>query len=185
MESIFGILKTEWHSFVNTGIRHTMQPDGSITLDQDAYIQNARTIKSPLLRRASHETVVDRDIHGMFWSLLGVIAYAVMTQQWTSVYVQALQRKAQAPCIGDVKALNKVTKALKSSPNNIIQEDEVRAETLEPKRLRISQGGRQWEQRGWSDLLAYRCDPQRHRHSPPLVLGLQAADASHQEHLRF
>ena len=97
LQEVFGTLKEEWYNFTNTGVCHTWQPDGSMVMDQDAYIQTVKPIKSPLLKRTPHDNKLDRELHGAFWSLLGVIAYTTVTQAWIAVYVQALQRKAQAP----------------------------------------------------------------------------------------
>ena len=139
---IFGELKQEWYTFMNTGIQHTLLPDGTMTMDQDAYIQTIKPIRSPLLKRSPPTMNLDRDLHGQFWSLLGVIGFTTMTQAWISIYVQALQRKARAPKMSDLKALNKVAKALKAGAKKIIYRPMWCDKRLDAKRLGIPKGRR-------------------------------------------
>ena len=56
----------------------------------------------------------------LFWSLLGALAYALITQHWLAVYVVALQRQSKAPKVIHVRRLNALVRVAQKRPARIL-----------------------------------------------------------------
>ena len=56
----------------------------------------------------------------MFLSVLGAIAYCLITQHWIYVYIVSLQRKAQKCTYLDIRRLNAVVRALQRNPQTVL-----------------------------------------------------------------
>ena len=81
--------------FTNTGVEHTLEPGVGVTMGQGKYIANLKPIQHKDIVGARGEDFATEHLQTAFMSLLGGIAYALLTQQWISVYVVALQRYMQ------------------------------------------------------------------------------------------
>ena len=106
MEAVFGALSWSEKSFPGVGIRHAQLEDGTVELDQDDYIEQLTPVSGPILYGRPPEEASGPELRHAFRSLLGAVAYSLITQHWISVYIVALQRKSQEV----VRALKK-TKA--------------------------------------------------------------------------
>ena len=113
LEREFGKLTVTMHEFTNTGVHHKQHSDGSITLDQHDYINAIRPIRDAELQRAAPDKLVSERLRSFYMSLLGVVAYCLLTLHWVSVYVTSLQRVASKPQVQHIRKLNKVVAALK------------------------------------------------------------------------
>ena len=91
-----------------------------IELDQDEYIAALIPITHPDLVGAKAEEDATDALIQLFWSLLGAVAYSLMTQHWIAVYVIALQRETSQPKIIHVRRLNAVVRALQKKPAHIV-----------------------------------------------------------------
>ena len=118
IESVFGKLAYHENSFTNTGIRHRLTPDG-VRIDQDDYIQALKTIHHHDMVGADGDTATTPVVKELFWSLLGAVAFALLTQHWVAVYVVSLQRKTQAPQYIHVRRLNALVRILQRTPATI------------------------------------------------------------------
>ena len=120
LETVFGKLKRNYKDFTNCGIRHRQHDDGSVELDQDEYIMALIPIATPELVGAKAEEPASEALIQLFWSLLGAVAYTLMTQHWIAVYVIALQRETSHPKIIHIRRLNAVVRALQKCPAHIV-----------------------------------------------------------------
>ncbi len=68
-------------------------------MDQDEYIKALKPIAHPDLTGAPAENELTPALTKLFWSLLGALAYSLLTQHWLAVYVVSLQRATYAPRI--------------------------------------------------------------------------------------
>ena len=120
LEKEFGKLTYHEGDFTNTGVHHLMLPDGSVELDQDEYIAALKPIVHVDLVGASGDDDAPPHLVDLFWSLLGAVAYALITQFWIAVYVVALQRQAKAPKIIHVRRLNALVRVRQKRPARIL-----------------------------------------------------------------
>ena len=63
--------------------------------------------------KCAEEDLVPEELHAKFSSLLGVVAWTVLTRADLAVYVQALQRRGAGPRLVDLRRLNLVLRYLK------------------------------------------------------------------------
>ena len=115
LEHVFGKLTVTKDEFTNCGVHHKKHQDGSITLDQNEYIQALMIIKHPELSNTP-ETPASEELLSLYRSLLGAVAYTLLTQHQIACYIIALQRVTHKLTVGDVKKLNIVTSKVKESP---------------------------------------------------------------------
>ena len=120
IEKVFGPLKIEWHNFTNCGVRHIQDPSTfEITLDQIEYIKGIKTIIHPELQSTSSTDKCSEAVHALYWSILGAIAFAALTRPDLAVFISALQRHSQSPCIIHAKRLNMVVRWAQRNPRRI------------------------------------------------------------------
>ena len=119
VEKVFGKCKLNKHQFTNCGVRHTMQQNHDVILDQDEYIGTLRPIVSPELTGAPAEKEATKNVTDLFVSLRGALAYTTLTQAWIQVYIVALQR-IQQPTNLDVRRLNAITRKLQKEPKKLV-----------------------------------------------------------------
>ncbi|CAE7444645.1 unnamed protein product [Symbiodinium necroappetens] len=112
LESGFGKLTFSENCFTSCGLRHTRLPDGSIEMDQDEYISAMKAIRHPELTGRNSNEPCSEAVKGLYQSLLGAVAYALMSQAWASVFVIALQRRTSNPLNLHVRRLNLLLAAL-------------------------------------------------------------------------
>ena len=96
LQETFGELKISKHSFLHCGVQHTQCPrTKEITLDQVAYATNLRGIAHSQLSSGKPEDKAVPELHQLFMSLLGAVAYLAHTRVDILVFVSALQRHIQ------------------------------------------------------------------------------------------
>ena len=106
LKSGFGKLTCQEDFFTNCGLKHVRHPDGSVEMNQDDYISAMKPIRHPELTGRSSDAPCTPAVHGMYQSLLGALAYSLLSQSWAAVFVVALQRKAAAPLNLHARRLN-------------------------------------------------------------------------------
>ena len=120
IQEVFGELKIEWYSFTNCGLRHIQDPTTFlITLDQEEYIKNMKPIIHQDIKGLSSDTECSVEIIQLFMSLLGAVAYALMTRIDVAVFVCAMQRVTHKPKIIHVKRLNAVLRWMQANPKRL------------------------------------------------------------------
>ena len=120
LEREFGQLKIIWNTFVNCGVQHTQDVrTKEITLDQIEYAKNLKAIVHPELHGGNPETPCGTELHQLYQSLLGAVAYLAMTRVDAAVFISALQRHGHAPQLQHVKRLNKLLSWLQRHPKRL------------------------------------------------------------------
>ena len=112
LENGFGKLTYAADSFLNCGLQHVRHPDGSVEMNQDAYIDAMKPIQHPELTGRRSTDACTAEVHQLYQSLLGAVAYSLLSQAWAAVFVIALQRKTAAPQNIHVRRLNLLLAAL-------------------------------------------------------------------------
>ena len=110
----------EERDVVSVGVSHKQREDGTVELDQDAYIAQLVPISGPSLFGKPADEEADAALQWAFMSLLGAVAYALITHHWVSVYVVALQRRAQKALCLHVRRLNAVVRAVQRNPARVV-----------------------------------------------------------------
>ena len=108
----------DWKEFTHTGIEHS-QTDGCVYAHQTKYAEQLKPMPLEKLKEVQDETLVDAAHASMYISLRGGVAWLVLTRSDISVYVQALQRRAQTPRKEDCKRLNVVARFVKRRPRGL------------------------------------------------------------------
>jgi hypothetical protein len=116
LEKQFDSIKLEKNNFVHLGLQHTLCNDKSIEISQAHYISELKPIPTDTLKVMPKDEPVNEEFQHLFRSLLGGIAWVTQTRLDIAVYVGALQRKLQCPCVQDVLNANRVLQYLKSKP---------------------------------------------------------------------
>ena len=112
LQSEFGKLTFHENVFTNCGLRHRRLDDGSVQLDQDEYISAMKPIRHAELTGRESNAYCTPEVHGLYQSLLGAVAYALLSQSWAAVFIIALQRKTAQPQNLHVRRLNIVLSAM-------------------------------------------------------------------------
>ncbi|CAE8594372.1 unnamed protein product [Polarella glacialis] len=120
LEVVFGKLAYHKQEFTNCGVHHVQHADGSVEMDQDEYVKALIPIQHESLIGASPEAELGPELTAKFWSLLGALAYALMTQHWLAVYVISLQRVTHKPLIIHVRRLNALIRVVQKTPAHIL-----------------------------------------------------------------
>ena len=118
LESAVGKCTQEWKAFTHTGIEHIQEADG-VRAHQNTYVSQLQQIDIADIKGEDDETTVSDRFHSQYMSLLGGIAWMVLTRVDLAVFVQALQRRAHAPRVCDLKRLNTVVRYAKRRPLSI------------------------------------------------------------------
>ena len=113
IETEVGKCTQEWTAFTHTGIEHKLTPDG-VCCNQAAYAQQLRPLEASLWSGLEPESLAPPPLIALYQSLLGGVAWMVLTRPDVAVYVQSLQRHAATPRIIDLKRLNVVVRFIKA-----------------------------------------------------------------------
>ena len=97
-------------NFEHCGIKHETT-DKAIIMHQNHYAAQLRPIDESLLGSHPEEMEVKEfsdELGTLFMSLLGGLAWLVLTRIDICIYVQCMPRHAQAPRVGDIRKLNRL-----------------------------------------------------------------------------
>ena len=119
LQAKFGKLKIIWDKFTNCGVRHDLLADGSRTLDQFEYASNLRIIDHSDLKHVSSDTDCSQEVHELYRSLLGAVAFLYLTRADVLVFITACQRHGHAPKVIHVKRLNTILKWIQAHPKRL------------------------------------------------------------------
>jgi hypothetical protein len=142
IESVFGQLKIEWHTFTNCGMRHIQDAaTKEIQLDQIQYIAGIKLVPTTEFKALQDNDHCTERVHALYWSILGAIAFALLTRPDLDVCVGALQRYSQSPKLIHLKRLNAVVKWAQRNSQKLVYwqlDSQVRpAGTTIPTHLRM------------------------------------------------
>lgn len=108
-----GQRKTNCNSFIHTGTQHE-HTAGVVFTHSCAYINSITPIDSSVLTGKDEEVNCCTVLHEVYRSVLGVVAWTVLTRAELAAYVQAFQRRAHAPRVLDCERLNVVIRYMKT-----------------------------------------------------------------------
>ncbi|MFM7978361.1 MAG: hypothetical protein ACKPKO_03515, partial [Candidatus Fonsibacter sp.] len=101
--------------------RHTQDKvTKAIYLDQVEYASALRTIAHSELSSKKSDEAAGVELHSLYRSLLGAVAFLLLTRIDVAVFVSALQRWGHAPKIIHVKRLNALTKWIQANPKRLV-----------------------------------------------------------------
>ena len=100
------------HLHPHRGVEHEAKP-GEVYCHQNTYIAQIGMLVLSSLSDLDDEALVDAPTHEQFSSLLGQVAWTVLTRADLAVYIQALQRRGSGPRVVDCRRLNLVVRYLK------------------------------------------------------------------------
>ena len=112
VESRVGKCKQQWQEFTHTGIEHR-QTEKGIYCHQTGYAATIKAISADLFTGKPEDELADKILAGLYISVLGGVAWMILTRADLAVYVQALQRRASNPRITDCKRLNLIVRYAK------------------------------------------------------------------------
>ena len=92
----------------------------TIELDQIEYIDALKLIDIAVYRGKDPETRLDEHSETLFRSLLGAVAFAVLTRVDIAVFVVALQRMAAKATVLHIKRLNVIVRYMKRTPKKLV-----------------------------------------------------------------
>ena len=120
LEAVFGELKLIKNDFTNCGVRHIQDPvTKEIELDQDEYLKALKCVRHPDLVKAPAESSLSSELHTLYMSSLGAVAYLAMTRLDAAVFIVALQKHTHAPLVIHQKRLNALILWLQRNPKHI------------------------------------------------------------------
>eukprot|EP00438_Fugacium_kawagutii_P035880 Skav204682 [mRNA] locus=scaffold1284:96116:106049:- [translate_table: standard] len=120
LEKAFGKSDRNNNNFTCVGIRHHRSPDGTITLDQNEYISALKPIHHPDITGKPMDEPCTEPVMRLYWSLLGAVAYTLLTQHWIAIYIIALQRQTHKPQYQHIRKLNSLLKVLQKQKAVIV-----------------------------------------------------------------
>ena len=109
-------------NFEHCGIKHETTEE-AVTMHQNHYAAQLRPIDESLLGSHKDEEEVNdfsSELGTLFMSLLGGLAWLVLTRLDICVYVQCMQRHAQSPRVEDVRKLNRLLIWVQKRPAGIV-----------------------------------------------------------------
>ena len=120
LEAGFGKLTFNEAEFTNCGLHHRRLPDGTVSMDQDEYILAMRPIRHAELTGRPSTEPCSAEVHQLYQSLLGAVAYALFSQAWAAVFVIALQRRTSNPLNIHVRRLNLLLAAMQRKLHKVV-----------------------------------------------------------------
>ena len=113
LEHRFGKLKHELNIFENVGIRYEQNlAEHCIRTDQGNYIRQVREMSIDSAALSDLNRDCDRDQHATYLSLVGALAWTVLTIPAVAVYIAFLQRQTATPKICHCRDANRLVRYL-------------------------------------------------------------------------
>ena len=121
IQETFGKLKLEWNEFTNCGVHHVRNISlNTVSLDQIEYAKKLRSITHVDLTSQPSESECCEELHQLYMSLLGALAYLYLTRVDVLVFISACQRYAHKPQIIHVKRLNTIVRWVQRNPQTLV-----------------------------------------------------------------
>jgi hypothetical protein len=106
----FGELKVQWNEFEHCGLMYKQLDDFSVQICQDHYVLGLKPVDMTAVDCTKTDVALTKLQHSDYLSLLGGLSWLSQSRLDVAIYVQALQRAAKSPNIGNLLRLNLVTK---------------------------------------------------------------------------
>ena len=109
LTSRFGALKTKVGKFECIGVMHEQdEATFEIWTHQQHYVPQIREIPAGKAALLGDDETADEDLKALFMSLVGALAWLVLTMPCICVYVAFLQRQTQSPTMGHIRKANRL-----------------------------------------------------------------------------
>ena len=120
LSATFGKMEIEWHVFTFCGVQHRQLDDGSVELDQIAFLAACKPISLPEATSGAADKPLSESARRHFLSLLMTVAYALLTRPDIAVFITALQRESHQARVIHVKRINTVLKWAQAHPRKLV-----------------------------------------------------------------
>ena len=121
IELEFGACDKTEGNFTNCGVRHRQDPNTlTITTDQIEYIKAIKRIQHPEMKGVSSDTLCSPILHQLYMSLIGAVAFTLITRLDVAVFMVHLQRVLQKPQIIHIKRLNVIVTYIQENPVEVV-----------------------------------------------------------------
>ena len=117
--STVGDCSCEFNTFAHTGVQHEHTP-GTHYTHQRPYIQQLRPIDANKLKGKDDSDTADAELHADYMSLLGGLAWTILTRAEACVYIQALQRHNHCPTVAECRRLNLVLRYIRKVQSGVL-----------------------------------------------------------------
>ena len=107
-----GRCKVHCSSFLHIGIQHGHSP-GVVFIHQCVYVGSIQPVKPEFYQWKDDAALCGGPFHEAYRSVLGAVAWTVVTRVELAVYVQAFQRRVHAPMVIDRKRFNLLLRHVK------------------------------------------------------------------------
>eukprot|EP00972_Heterocapsa_arctica_P095727 14117413-Heterocapsa_arctica.AAC.1 len=97
----------ELDNFDHCGIRHVSNELG-IVMHQEHYVEQLRTIEDNIFSNFKEDTLLPPAHAAQYLTLLGCLAWLVLTRPDIAIFVSALHRHAKQPEVRHLRRLNNV-----------------------------------------------------------------------------
>ena len=109
LTSRFGALKTKVGKFECIGVMHEQdEATFEIWTHQQHYVPQIRELFADKAALLGDDETADEDLKALFMSLVGALAWLVLTMPCICVYVAFLQRQTQSPTLGHIRKANRL-----------------------------------------------------------------------------
>ena len=120
LEARFGALKIKQRCFECVEVMHEQDPTTfEIWIHQCHYVPQIKEIPCDLKALVSDETLADEDMTALYMSLVGALAWLVLTMPAICVYVAYLQRHTKAPTLGRVRRGNRLLRWIRRNKTRL------------------------------------------------------------------
>ena len=120
IQKVFGELKVNKYEFTNCGVRHVQCPKTlAVTLDQIHFANTLKPIAHPQVSSGADDDEVGTELHALYRSLLGALAYLAHTRVDILVFICALQRNVAKPRVEHARKLNRVLRWVQRNPKKL------------------------------------------------------------------
>ena len=120
IQKVFGELKVNKYEFTNCGVRHVQCPKTlAVSLDQIHFANTLKPIAHPQVSSGADEDEVGTELHALYRSLLGALAYLAHTRVDILVFICALQRNVAKPRVEHARKLNRVLRWVQRNPKKL------------------------------------------------------------------
>ena len=109
-------------------------------MDQTDYVRSLSPVTNKELIGQPGDELASEAVQKDYLSVIGGLAYCMLTQSWVAVYLVALQRKMQVATNREVRRLNALLRYLQENPQELIFKAMYCDKVIEAHRLNFHSG---------------------------------------------
>ncbi len=121
LELKFGKLKISLNTFENVGVMHEQDKQSKqVRLHQDHYVRQLRPMSLDEVAMVDDDDDASPAFKATFLSIVGGLAWCLLTCPAVAVYVSYLQRQMKEPKVKHLRDANRVVRWLQKTPQGIV-----------------------------------------------------------------